>query len=68
MTDANGWDIGVNVDGGTQGPEDHFTVYATGGSNESSRSVRIATVEHVEGVRWITVYNGKGKAVARYTT
>ena len=67
-TAANGWNVGVNVDGGI-GPDDcnTFDVYATGGSNQRSRSHRIAKVVEVKGGKsQVTVYNSKGRAVARY--
>ena len=66
-TDANGWNVGVNVDGGgaKDGP-DTFVVYATGGSNERHRSHRIAEVVEVKGGRQIHVYNSTGRIVARY--
>ena len=69
-TDANGWNLGVNVDGGSyevaQSNGDHFTVYATGGSTESRRSHKIATVEEANGERRITLFDAKGKAIVEY--
>jgi|TARA_R110000822_G_scaffold164199_1_gene304525 hypothetical protein len=79
-TDANGWDLGVNVDGGigrdTHNPAltvDEFTVYATGGSSEERHSHKIAEVSEVIGAddrqtrRQITLYDAAGKVVAEYT-
>jgi hypothetical protein len=78
-TDANGWNLGVNVDGGTYGSTggphpnslDCFSVYATGGSNESRRSHLIARVEQVPnedgGIdRRITLFGVKGQVVEVY--
>jgi hypothetical protein len=75
-TDTNGWNLGVNVDGGA-GPaiyaeEDHFTVYATGGSNESRQSHMIARVEEVTNEdlsldRRITLFGARGEVVGVYT-
>ena len=79
MTDANGWNSGVNVDGGpaidnTRQPEvstDQFTVYATGGSKDEQGSHMIARVKEVrEGnsfVRQVTLFDAKGKVVEVYT-
>jgi hypothetical protein len=79
-TDANGWLLGVNVDGGkgrdTHNPAltvDEFTVYATGGSKEKKHSHKIAEVNEVIGAddrqirRQITLYDAAGKVVAEYT-
>jgi hypothetical protein len=76
-TDANGWDCGVNVDGGKFGSDDHFTIYATGGSNESRRSHKIAMVEEIDGaeyigglpvrMRRITLFDREGNTVMEYT-
>ena len=75
-TDADGGNLGVNVDGGA-GPaiyadEDHFTVYATGGSNESRQSHMIARVEEVTNEdlsldRRITLFGASGEVVGVYT-
>ena len=62
MTDANGWNLGVNVDGGDN---DRFNVFATGGSNESRDSHRIAEVAEVDGERIITLFKF-GKIVAQF--
>ena len=74
-TDTNGWNLGVNVDGGA-GPagyseEDHFSVYATGGSKESLRSHLIARVEEILNEdggmdRRITLFGPKGQVVEVY--
>jgi hypothetical protein len=77
-TDANGWNLGVNVDGGafdvgrSEIGGDHFTVYATGGSTESRRSHAIARVEEVPNEdggtdRRITLFGVKGEVVEVYT-
>jgi len=71
-TDANGWDLGVNVDGGALFSGDHFTVYATGGSTESHRSHKIAIVEEIDRsvgtrVRRITLFDREGNTVMVYT-
>ena len=80
-TDANGWNCGVNVDGGAARdatrPEigvDQFTVFATGGSSESSSSHQIARVKEVRKgnrqsgfVRQVTLFDAKGKVVEVYT-
>ena len=78
-TDTNGWNLGVNVDGGpgrdVDHPQigiDHFTVYVTGGSNESSRSHRIAQVEEIVaedgGIdRQVTLYDREGRTLMVYT-
>ena len=67
-TDANGWNLGVNVAGGTYGGDnDRFTVYATGGSSASSASFRIAEVAEVEGERVITLFDVTGHILAQYT-
>ena len=73
-TDANGWDCGVNVDGGNYGADhDRFEVYATGGSSEERHSHKIAEVSEVIGAddrqtrRQITLYDAAGKVVAEYT-
>ena len=78
-TDANGWNCGVNVDGGAARdatrPEigvDQFTVFATGGSSESSSSHQIARVEQVVNEsggfsRQVTLFDAKGKVVEVYT-
>ena len=74
-TDTNGWNLGVNVDGGAgtaDAPGDHFTVYATGGSSESRRSHAIARVEEVPNEdggtdRRITLFGVKGEVVEVYT-
>ena len=66
MTDANGWNLGVNVDGGAYGGDnDRFNVFATGGSNESRDSHRIAEVAEVDGERIITLFKF-GKIVAQF--
>jgi len=66
-TDTNGWNCGVNVDGGAYGgSNDRFNVYATGGSNESRESHRIAEVAEVDGERVITLFK-LGKIVAQFT-
>lgn len=70
-TNANGWNVGVNVDGGgLKDGGDEFTVWATGGSHDRKRSHLIAEVVEVKGLgvnkRQVTVYNGKGSVVARY--
>ena len=68
-TNANGWNVGVNVDGGgaKDGP-DSFTVYATGGSHARKHPHRIAEVVAVKGGRrQVHVYNSTGRVVARYT-
>ena len=75
-TDANGQDCGVNVDGGTFGSDDHFTIYATGGSNESRRSHKVAMVEEIDGaeyiggpparMRRITLFDREGNTVMEY--
>ena len=80
-TDANGWNLGVNVDGGSyevaQSNGDHFTVYATGGSTESRRSHKVAMVEEIDGaeyiggpparMRRITLFDREGNTVMEYT-
>ena len=66
-TDANGWELGVNVDGGSFGGSDHFTIYATGGSNERHRSHKVATVEEIDGARRITLFDREGNTVMEYT-
>ena len=66
-TNANGWNVGVNVDGGgAKDGGDDFTVWATGGSHQRKRSHLIAEVVEIKGGRQVTVYNSKGRAVARY--
>jgi hypothetical protein len=69
-TDADGWSLGVNVDGGSyevaESNGDHFTIYATGGSTERRRSHKIATVEEANGERRITLFDAKGKAIVEY--
>jgi hypothetical protein len=78
-TDTNGWNLGVNVDGGPSRDLDHpqigidrFTVYVTGGSHESSRRHRIAQVEEIVaedgGIdRQVTVYDREGRILMKYT-
>ena len=84
-TTANGWDLGVNVDGDQVRRldddqvtyDDHFAVYATGGSSGSSRSHKIATVEEVDGaeyiggpparMRRITLFDREGNVLMEYT-
>ena len=66
-TDANGWNCGVNVDGGNYGADhDRFEVYATGGSNESRTSLRIAEVAEIDGERHITLFDAEGHIVAQF--
>ena len=68
-TDANGWHVGVNVDGGgdrVKTDDDHFTIYATGGSNESHGSLKIAEVAEIDGERRITLFDAEGHIVAQF--
>ena len=63
-TDANGWDVGVKVEGGKLGDADSFDIYATGGSNESHYRHRVATVKTgPDGQRSVTIYGPLGPEV-----
>ena len=66
-TDTDGQNCGVTVDGGAFGGDNNrFNVYATGGSEESRESHRIAEVADIDGERVITLFK-LGKIVAQFT-
>ena len=57
---VRGWNVGVRVEGRTEGGMDYLYVYATGGSNGSAREQLIAVVKQGNGGLVEVRYNSPG--------
>jgi len=74
-TSTDGWSLGVTVKSSMRTDDengDSFTIHATGGSNDSGRSHRIARVEETPNgdgshTRRIILFDADGQVVEVYT-